>query len=323
MPIENCSVGAPPISVVIPTYNRARFILEALESVLVQTYPVDEIIVVDDGSTDNTAELVASLRSRVTYIVQSNAGPGAARNRGVRSARGEWIAFLDSDDRWDPEHIAQIIENLSKCPNAAMAYCGKRWVYEDGQVMTDVPLQVSFPSGWIFRDLFEANYISSASVVMVKRQAFLDAGGFDERFRSIAEDYDLWMRISAVAQIVAVPAYTVLYRRHDSNLTHQAVKQVRADLEVLKNAMRMIARRVVKSENQPESINIRSRMKSFYCHAAVTLFTLGAYEDMRSIGFDALIHGHASPGVLARWGLCMLPSRLTTGLRNLRRRALC
>ncbi len=274
---------------------------------------------VDDGSTDNTRELLESLGDRVMYVAQANAGPGAARNRGVRLARGEWIAFLDSDDCWEADHVLRIMEKLQEHPDAAMAYCGKRWVDARGNLMEDIPLQETFPSGWIFSDLFQANYVSSTSVVVVKRQAFLDAGGFDERFRSIAEDYDLWMRISAVAPVVGVPAYTVRYRRHDSNLTHQTVKQIMADLRVLKKAQRMITQNVVDERNHPRCIDVRARMRTFYTDASVSLFTIGAYGHMRSIGIDAIRQGYVTQDLIKRLLLCLLPSSIITVSRDLRR----
>lgn len=307
------------VSVVIPTYNGARFILEALQSVFSQTYQIAEIIVVDDGSTDNTKEVLEPFCDRLTYIKQTNAGPSAARNRGVRFASGDWVAFLDSDDCWEVEHISRLVEKAHEYPGAAMVYCGKRWVDAGGRFMDNIPLQKTFPSGWIFNELFHANYISSASVVIVKRQCFMDAGGFNERFTSIAEDYDLWMRISAVSPIVGVPVYTVRYRRHDTNLTLQTVKQIEADLEILKSSIRMIAQNEVNNKNRPERIAVRRRMKLFYTDAASCLFNVGAYDQMRSLGYDALICGYVTPGVLIRWVLCFLPLRITAALRQLRR----
>lgn len=313
-------MSGPPVSVVMPTYNGARFILEALESVFSQTHPLEEVIVVDDGSTDNTRDLLEPLANRVTYVVQDNAGPGAARNRGVRLARGDWIAFLDSDDCWEADHVSRLLEKARENPDAAMVYCGKRWVDVQGNLMEDIPVQKTFPSGWIFNDLFQANYVSSTSVVVVKRQAFLDVGGFDERFRSIAEDYDLWMRISAVAPVVGVPAYTVRYRRHDSNLTHQTVKQIMAVREVLKKAGSLLKQGGVDRRNHPERIDLRKRMRVFYSEAVVGLFFLGAYEEVYLLGRDALRERQVTGALLSRWLLSLLPAPLISSARAVRRR---
>lgn len=313
-------MNGPSVSVVMPTYNGARFILEALESVFGQTHPVEEVIVVDDGSTDNTRELLEPLADRVTYVVQANAGPGAARNRGVRLAHGDWIAFLDSDDCWEADHVSRLLDRARENPDAAMVYCGKRWVDVQGNLMEDIPVQETFPSGWIFNDLFQANYVSSTSVVIVKRQAFLEAGGFDERFRSIAEDYDLWLRISAVVPVMGVPAYTVRYRRHDSNLTHQTAKQIMAVREVLKKAGALLGQGSVNRRNQPDRIDLRRRMKVFYSEAVVGLFFLGAYEDVFLIGRDALRERHVTGALLSRWLLSLMPAPLVSSVRGMCRR---
>lgn len=307
------------VSVVIPAYNAGRFIRDALESVFRQTYPVSEIIVVDDGSTDDTIGKIKSFSGKVVCISQSNAGPGAARNRGVSTATGEWIAFLDSDDCWEPEHLETLMKAAKRVSDAAMVYCGKKWVDSLGQPMDDIPLQKTFPSGWIFNDLFFANYVSSSSVVMLRKETFLDVGGFDERFKYIAEDYDLWIRIAAVAPVIGVPVYTVRYRRHDNNLTHQTVKQKLSDCEVLKKAMSLIESNAVDPRNNPQLLDIRGRMRSFYNEAAVGLFNSSSYDKVLLMGLGALRQGIMTKEILVRCLLCLLPSNVTTALRNLRR----
>ncbi len=307
------------VSVVIPTYNSSMFILDAVESVYKQNYPVEEIIVVDDGSTDNTCRLLESHRNRIKYVYQDNAGPGAARNRGVALASGDWIAFLDSDDRWEPNHIEKLIEASKRNTNAVMVYCGKRFVDAEGKMLDHIPLQKKFPSGWIFKDLFYANYISSTSVVMIRRATFLGVGGFDEKFRFIAEDYDLWIRVAAVAPIIGVPEYTVLYRRHENNLTLQTVKQIEAHLEVLRRAQQIIRRRDLDMRNKPDLIDIRTSMKNFYDGAIVGLFYLGEYDKVLTMGFGAIMRGYITKDIIVRWLLCLLPSRVTTALRDVRR----
>lgn len=312
-------MGYHTVSVVIPAYNAGRFILEALESVFRQTYPVAQIIVIDDGSTDNTKELVDKEQGRVTYVFQANAGPGSARNRGIRLSQSEWIAFLDSDDCWEANHIEHLMERARRYEEAALIYSGKRWMDIHGKLMMDIPLQTTFPSGWIFKNLFHANYISSTSVVMARRKVLIDVGFFDEHFRHIAEDYDLWLRIAAIAPVIGVPEHTVLYRRHDNNLTHQTAKQIKADLEVLQKARSMITCGAVDKRNNPDSIEIRSRMKAFYTEAAVGLFTIGAYQQMRSLGIDAMMQRCLTSELFVRWLLCLFPARLTMAVRDLRR----
>lgn len=110
----------PTVSVVIPTYNRAKYVTETIDSVLSQSYTDYEIIVVDDGSTDNTREALAPYMDRIRYIHQQNSGVSAARNRGIKAARGKWIAFLDSDDIWLPEKLAVQIKDISKYPGVCL-----------------------------------------------------------------------------------------------------------------------------------------------------------------------------------------------------------
>ncbi len=112
------------VSVIIPTHNRAKFLMEALESVYSQTFKPFEIIVVDDGSTDNTRTALSKSEFNVKYVYQKNSGPAAARNRGISEAKGEWIAFLDADDAWLPGKLAMQLEFIRKNPDVAMV-CGK------------------------------------------------------------------------------------------------------------------------------------------------------------------------------------------------------
>ncbi|MGO9687474.1 MAG: glycosyltransferase family 2 protein, partial [Syntrophobacteraceae bacterium] len=116
--IDHEKRSAPLVSVVIPTYNRERFVDKAINSVLSQSFNDYEIIVVDDGSTDETPRVLASYKDRVKYIYQKNSGVSSARNAGIREARGEWVAFLDSDDKWKTDYLLTQIGQISKFPHA-------------------------------------------------------------------------------------------------------------------------------------------------------------------------------------------------------------
>lgn len=182
----------PPVrvSVVIPTYNRAADVGRALDSVLSQTYPATEVIVVDDGSTDNTEEVVARFGSRVTYIRQPNSGVSAARNRGFRVATGEWIAFLDSDDWWLPEKIQLQIEALRGKPGAVLVYTSAWIISPDG---TRELAQAAAPER-LWPAMRCSNRIISCSSVMVRRDVLIAEGGFNQAL-SGSEDWDLWVRL--------------------------------------------------------------------------------------------------------------------------------
>jgi glycosyltransferase involved in cell wall biosynthesis len=183
----------PPVrvSAVIPTYNRAADLKRALDSVLSQTVPVAEIIVVDDGSTDNTKEVVARFGSRVAYIHQNNAGAAAARNRAIRMATGEWLAFLDSDDWWMPEKIRLQVEALHSNPRAVLAYTSAWIISPDGTREMSPAVE---PSD-LWPTLRHSNLIASCSSVMVRREAVVAEGGFDESL-SLSDDWDLWIRLA-------------------------------------------------------------------------------------------------------------------------------
>lgn len=303
------------VSVVIPAYNSENFIGQALQSVLAQSFSPREIIIIDDGSTDQTKHVIAGYVGNIKYVYQENAGPAAARNRGVLEAKSDWIAFLDSDDYWDADHLEQLVENLKKNKDAVLVYCGKKWIDKDGNTLTDFARQEKFPSGWIFNDLFKANYISTASVVLVKKSIFHAIGGFNEKLWN-AEDYDLWLCISAIAQVCGVPVYTVNYRRHATNLTLQTMKALRGDLVVLKKCINMIAKKQVDKRNNPERIDVRNRMKQFYNDAALSLFHLGEYRELRSLGFDVIKHCCITKSFLIRWILCWLPKWVVNKFRD-------
>jgi glycosyltransferase involved in cell wall biosynthesis len=177
-------------SVIIPTFNRRRWIGEAVESVLAQDVPL-ELIVVDDGSTDGTAEVLEPFRGRLRYIRRENAGVSAARNRGVREASGCWIAFLDSDDRWLPGKLAPQLEYLKANPDVPICQTEELWLRNGRR--HNPRKHHRKPSGHCLERLVERCLVSP-SAVMMHRRLFEEVGFFDESLPA-CEDYDLWLRI--------------------------------------------------------------------------------------------------------------------------------
>jgi glycosyltransferase involved in cell wall biosynthesis len=310
----------PEVSVVIPAYNAARFISDAIDSALSQSFKPAEVIVVDDGSTDQTRSIVEGYGDKVRCIHQRNAGPATARNTGVREARSEWIAFLDSDDYWDARHLEMMVQNAEAYREAVLVYCGKKIVDVDGNERPDYPRQTMFPSGWIFSEMFRANYISSTSVVFVKKTIVLDLGGFNRGLRN-AEDYDLWMRIAAIAPIRGVPEYTVYYRVHDNNLTRQTMSALKGHMTALNSALALMESGKVDGRNNPDSLGAHKAMVEYYGETALGLFHLEEYGELRKLGHDALQKRYLSSPLILRWLLSFMPPAVLKKVRELYRNA--
>ena len=179
------------ISVVIPTYNRSHTISRALQSVTAQTAPVDEIIVVDDGSNDGTCDLIARQFPQVQVIRQSNLGVSAARNRGITAAQSEWIALLDSDDSWLPHKIKVIRETQQRHPDYVLYHSDEIWLRRGVRVNPKQKHRKS--GGWIFEQCLPLCAISPLASVICK-STLESLGMFDENLPA-CEDYDLWLRL--------------------------------------------------------------------------------------------------------------------------------
>jgi len=204
------------VSVIIPTYNRQKFIMEAVESVLAQTYSDFELIVVDDGSTDDTAKLLAAVQdNRVKYVRQENAGRSRARNRAIEMAKGEYIAFLDSDDSYLPDKLRMQVEHLDTHPELAMVYTGAICVDEQGNELNYEYKTGS--SGFVYPEVaFFLPVTITLPTVMVRRQVFGQIGLFDERMVRF-EDTDMWRRIAKRFAVGTIQAPTCRLRTHTDN----------------------------------------------------------------------------------------------------------
>ncbi|MEX2006653.1 MAG: glycosyltransferase [Candidatus Saccharimonadales bacterium] len=213
----------PYISVIIPTYNRARFIIKAIDSVLNQKncqWPF-EIIIVDDGSTDNTESILKPYKNKIRYFKIPHSGlPAVARNYGIKKARGELIAFQDSDDLWVPNKLASQIPVFDD-RSVILSYGNAELsTNTDKRSKQTVIPQGSGKSGFIFKELIDTNFISTLTV-MARKDSIVDAGGFNESpsLRGV-EDYELWLRLSAHGQFIFVDKPLALHRRHAENISH-------------------------------------------------------------------------------------------------------
>ena len=186
----------PKVSVIIPTYNRARLMKRAIRSVLNQMYQDFEIIIVDDASTDNTKEVVESFNAeRIKYIRHEiNEGEAAARNTGIKSASGKFIASHDSDDEWLPEKLGRQVRTLENSPpKVGVVYTGFWRIKGDGKTYFP-PSGITKKEGDIHRELLKGNFVGTPTT-LVKRECFERAGMFDERLHHLV-DWEMWIRIS-------------------------------------------------------------------------------------------------------------------------------
>jgi glycosyltransferase involved in cell wall biosynthesis len=233
----------PPVSVIIPAYNAARFIARTLRSALNQTYRNLEVIVIDDGSTDDTAQIVQSMAttdSRIRYYHQSNAGVAAARNYGIERSTGELIAPLDADDLWHETNLAKQVALLASAPaNVGMTYVWSVDIDENDCLTGNV--RVSAYTGNVYPALFYFNVVGNGSACLIRRSCFDQVGGYSPEFRAQqaqgCEDWDLYLRITKHYHVALIPELLVGYRQVDGSMsTHSTVMNKSRELVFYKNS---------------------------------------------------------------------------------------
>jgi glycosyltransferase involved in cell wall biosynthesis len=211
----------PLVSVVIPTYNHGRFVADAVESVLAQTYQRREIIVVDDGSSDDTAERLAPYRDRIRYFRQQNQGVSSARNTGIGLASGEWVALLDSDDVWHPQKLALQMRILRRHRDLSVI----------GGGATSAALPPDLPDDPEVERLTVVDFLTwtplAMGSVMARRRCFDEVGGFDVKLNYV-EDRDMWIRLAARYAIARVKAPLYHYRAHAGQASLNAMPMYRS-----------------------------------------------------------------------------------------------
>jgi glycosyltransferase involved in cell wall biosynthesis len=221
------------ISVVIPAYRCAEYIVQGIESVLNQSFTNHEIIVVNDGSPD-TADLEAVLApytGRIRYFKQPTKGPSGARNTGVRNAFGKYVAFLDGDDYWTPDHLAKNVGILERDPSLALVYCDCILV-KDGQPYGRVFFAQDQSNSVTFESLLLQRSTISTSSVVASREAILSAGGFDEELHR-CEDFDMWLRLAVSGSRMSYhPDAEVYHRVHDVSLSADSLAMIKDRVRV-------------------------------------------------------------------------------------------
>lgn len=184
----------PLISIITPAYNAGSYIKDTIQSVLTQTYPNFEHIIVDDGSTDNTAEVVREIKDpRIKYSLQKNGGQSSARNAAIAMARGKYIALLDADDIFYPEKLAEQVTYMESHPDCKFCYCKIHHFYHETP-RDRYYFTMDHPSGYLFEKLIVSNFINPLSV-MVRREVFEKHGAFEPKFRWADEQY-LWLKLA-------------------------------------------------------------------------------------------------------------------------------
>jgi len=206
------------LSVIIPSYNRAKWLPRSLLSVRKQTLSVNEIIVVDDGSTDETETLIKSDYPDIVYLRQNNKGVSTARNHGIDKATGEWLAFLDSDDEWLPNKLEMQKDALIAAPEIRICHTEEIWIRNGKQVN---PMKKHAKTGgWIFQKCLPLCAMSPSSI-LIHRSVFETVGNFDQSLPA-CEDYDLWLRITHRYPVTFVEQPLIIkYGGHDDQLSRR------------------------------------------------------------------------------------------------------
>lgn len=250
------------ISVIIPSYNRAHILERALSSVQAQTLAPVEIIVVDDGSTDNTASFMQQQFPGCRYIHQENQGVSSARNHGIRAAKGEWLAFLDSDDEWLPGKLAAQKEALEAAPEMKICHTEEIWI-RNGRRVNPMKKHAKI-GGHIFRHCLPLCAISPSSVV-IHHSIFKEAGLFDESLPA-CEDYDLWLRICAHHPVKFIDTPQIMkYGGHEDQLSRHYWGMDRFRIQALE---KIIADPRLSTENRQAAIEMLVEKAGIFAQGA-------------------------------------------------------
>jgi glycosyltransferase involved in cell wall biosynthesis len=287
------------VSVVTATYNRAHYLPGTIGSVLRQTYPHLEYHVVDDGSTDNTKEVIAPylLDPRLKYHVQSNRGQAVARNVGLAHSKGEYLCFLDSDNLWEPDKVESQLREFEANPEADVIYGDIQAIDEAGSPL-NIP-NMKRHSGRITEMLLRDNFVTF-NTAMIRRKCYEELGGLDERiFR--ADDYEFFLRYSTRYRFLYVPKVCVQYRIQRNQISSNKEARFESNRSILENFM----------AQHPELLSEETR-KTAWCHfytrrgrsRAATKDFRGAWSDhLRAIGYrpTAVVPWRAFLRLLLLW----------------------
>lgn len=229
----------PKVTVIIPTYNAIAYLPSTVDSVIQQTFTDFEVLIVDDGSTDETVEWVSKLVDpRVRLISQANQGVAVARNQGITGAQGEYVAFLDADDLWEPTKLEKQVKCLEENPQIGLVNTSIVNIDEQGKPLGAV--NASDIEGNVLKYIVEENLILCGSAPMVRRSCLEAVQGFDQKLMS-AEDWDLWIRLAARYDFAVVREPLVLYRQHLNSKSNNIERHLKHRLKVIDKTFETVA----------------------------------------------------------------------------------
>lgn len=311
------------ISAVIPTYNSAGFLPQAIASIRRQTHGITEIIIIDDGSTDNTAEVVASLGHDIIYMRQQNAGPAAARNRGIATATGQYIAFLDADDQWTPQKTEQQMAIMKKQADVALIASDMAEIDMEDQIIVDSVLRkhgthdffrnlAGTPVPQALAALVHKNFIPTGTV-LVKTEVLSEMGGFNLNIR-YGEDLELWARIASRYPLICLPEIHLLRRQHATNTTKSTEPMLHDLVKVM-----ISIKTECEAELRNQRVDINRIIASTWADLGYWHFTNGNMMLARQSFLESLRNRLSRRG-LAYGLFSLLPNSIVSILRNTKQR---
>lgn len=225
----------PLISVIIPVYNGEKTIKQTIDSVLKQTFSDFELIVINDGSTDSTLDILASIQDpRLKVFSYPNAGQPASRNRGIAHAIGEYISFIDADDLWTSDKLETQLKALQNNPQAAVAYSSTNWIDESGQFLRQGAYMNC--QGYVYAQLLLNDFVESGSNPLIAAYALREVGDFDGSL-SNAHDWDMWLRLAMRYHFVCVPSPQILYRISPKSMSSNLRGMEVSSLQVIERCL--------------------------------------------------------------------------------------
>jgi glycosyltransferase involved in cell wall biosynthesis len=299
----------PRVSTIMATYNYGQYLAGSISSALAQSYADQEIVIVDDGSTDNTPQIVAQYAQepRIRYFRTEHVGQPAAKNFGIQQARGELLAFLDADDLWEPEKLALQVPLFDASPRVGVVYTRFEMIDAQGTLLKyDQP---ELYRGDVLAQMFRQNFVGFSTCV-VRRSVFEDVGRFDEQI-PMAIDYELWLRVARHWQFDYVDKPLLRYRTGHANLSQRGEERLRIALEIMD--------RFVASLGADERVD-RAAIRRAYSETFCTL-GLVRRDRSRAAAATALCQAIAwHPASLKPWrelAAALLPESARRGVRRL------